>query len=195
MAEKKPKKRRDLHSRAYRRYFAAHEEIGHLDEKGRVNIERIYHGSWTVQKLPRAARIRERALLALLFVLAAAAFGLSALRELPGNSAWYLSAAHVAVFAFLLWTLSGLFNYLNDSEKLTEGEYRCGALRFRKGCVFASAALAVCALLYLLAAALFDTDRGGHLLAALLCFAGGALLLLARAIDLRVPCETFAGDE
>ena len=189
MKEEKPKKRRDLHSRAYRRYFRNHEELGHLDEKVRVSIERIYHGSWTLQKLSRAARICERALLALLYFLSAAAFVFSALRDVPGNRAWYLSAAHVAAFALLLWTLSGLFNYLNDGEKMTEGEYRCGALRFRKGCLFSGAALGLCALLYLLCAALFG--GGGHLLCAAVCL-GGAL---ARGVDLRVPCETVAGEK
>ena len=194
MAEKKPKKRRDLHSRAYRRYFQNHEELGHLDEKGRVSIERIYHGSWTVQKLPRAARIREKIFLALLYVAAAAAFIFSALREAPGNRAWFVSAAHVAVFALLLWTLSGLFNYLSDSERMTEGEYRCGALRFRKGCLFSGAALGLCALLYLLCAALYG-EAPGHLLCAAACVGGALVLLLARRIDEKVPCETIAGEE
>ena len=193
MAEKKPKKRRDLHSRAYRRYFRDHEELGHLDEKGRLSIERIYHGSWIVQKLPRAARIREKALLALLYVLAAAAFVFAALRDAPGNRAWYLSAAHLIAFAFLAWTLSGLFNYLNDGERMTAGEFRCGEWRFQKGCLFSGAALGLCALLYLLCAALLG--GGGHLLCAALCLGGALALLHARVVDLRVPCETVAGEE
>ncbi len=194
MAQKKPKKRRDLHSRAYRRYFRNHEEIGHLDEKGRLSIERVYHGSWIVQTLPREARIREKIALALLYVLAVAAFVFTALRGVPGNRAWFVSAAHVAAFALLLWTLSGLFNYLNDGEKLTEGEFRCGADRFRKGCMLSGAALGLCALLYLLCAALYGAAPG-HLLCAAACVGGALALLLARRIDEKVPCETIAGEE
>ncbi|MBQ3482387.1 MAG: hypothetical protein IJH48_08740 [Oscillospiraceae bacterium] len=188
---KSKKKPRDLHSRVYRRYFAQHEEVGHLDEKGRVSIERIYRGSWTVQLLDDAALRRERALLALLYVLAAAAFVFAALRDLPGNRTWYLSAAHVLAFAFLAWTLVGLFNYCSDGARMTVGEYRCGALRFRQGSLLSGAALGACALLYLLCAALFKTDRGGHLFCAALSLAAAALLLLARRTDLRVPCETI----
>ena len=176
MKEEKPKKRRDLHSRNYRRYFAQHEELGRLDEKGRTHIERIYRGDWTVQRLSEKELRRERALLALLYALAAAAFLFAALRELPGNRAWYLSAAHVISFAFLAWTLTGLFNYCGDGARLTVGELRCGAERFRLGSLLSAAALGLCALLYLLCAAL--------------CLLGALLLLLARRIDLRVPCET-----
>ena len=194
MAEKKPKKRRDLHSRAYRRYFTGHEEIGHLDEKGRVNIERIYHGSWIVQMLPRAARIRERAVLALLYALAAAAFLFAALRGAPGNRVWYVSAAHVIAFAFLAWTLSGLFNYCSDGERMTEGEFRCGEGRFRLGCLLGAAALGLCALLYLLCAVLLG-EAGAHLICAAGCLGGALALFGARAIDLRVPCRRLENAE
>ena len=194
MKEEKPKKRRDLHSRSYRRYFRGHEELGHLDEKGRVSIERIYRGKWIVQTLPRGARIRERITIALLYALAAAAFVAAALRGAPGNRTWYVSAAHVLSFAFLAWTLSGLFNYLNDSERMTEGEYRCGAARFCHGCLLSAATLGLCTLLYLLCAALFDADRGAHLLCAALCLGGTLALLLARRIDGAVPFETV-GEE
>ena len=195
MKEEKPKKRRDLHSRSYRRYFRGHEELGHLDEKGRVHIERVYHGKWIVQTLPRAARIRERITLALLYALAAAAFVAAALRGAPGNRSWYVSAAHVLSFALLAWTLSGLFNYLNDSERMTEGEYRCGAARFRLGCLLSAGALGLCVLLYLLCAALFSADRGAHLLCAALCLGGALALLLARRIDAAVPFETVGEEE
>ena len=137
--ERKP---RDLHSRRYRRYFAQHEEIGRLDEKGRTRIERIYRGDWTVQRLTDRERRTERALLALLYVLAAALFFFAALRELPGNRAWYLSAAHVISFAFLAWTLSGLFNYCGDGARMTVGEYASGAERFRLGSLLSAAAQA-----------------------------------------------------
>ena len=190
MKEEKPKKRRDLHSRSYRRYFRGHEEFGHLDEKGRVHIERVYHGKWIVQTRPRGARIRERITIALLYALAAAAFVAAALRGAPGNRTWYVSAAHVLSFAFLAWTLSGLFNYCGDGARMTVGEYASGAERFRLGSLLSAAALGLCALLYLLCAALFDTGRGGHLLCAALCLLGALALLLARRIDLRVPCET-----
>ena len=190
MSKTGKKKPRDLHSRHYRRYFAQHEELGRLDEKGRTHIERIYRGDWTVQRLSDKELRTERALLALLYALAAAAFFFAALRELPGNRAWYLSAAHVISFAFLAWTLTGLFNYCGDGARLTVGELRCGAERFRLGSLLSAAALGLCALLYLLCAALFDTGRGGHLLCAALCLLGALALLLARQIDLRVPCET-----
>ena len=190
MSKTPKRKPRDLHSRVYRRYFAQHEEIGHLDEKGRTRIERIYQGTWKVQRLTDSECRRERAILVLLFALATAAFLFAALRDLPGNRAWYISVGHVLSFAFLAWTLSGLFNYCNDGVRMTVGEYRCGAERFRLGCMLSSAALGMNGLLYVLCAVLYDTGAGGHVMCAALNILAAAFLLLARWTDLRVPEDT-----
>ena len=186
MREKKP---RDLHSRAFRRYFLDYEEIGRLDEKGNTKIERVYHGDWYVRTLDPQALGREKLLLAALCVLSAAAFVFAALRDLAGNRSWYLSIAHVTTFAMLLWTASGLFNYLGDGVKMTVGEARSGFLRLCRASLFASAAMGLCTLLYLLCAILDRSAAGGYLLCAAACLVGALMLFFVSQTGKRAPCE------
>ena len=184
--EKKP---RDLHSRAFRRYFLGYEEIGRLDEKGNTRIERVYNGDWYVRALDARALGREKLLLAVLCVLSAATFIFAALRDLAGNRSWYLSVAHVAAFAMLLWTASGLFNYLGDGAKMTVGEARSGFLRLCRASLFASAALGLCTLLYLICAAFDRAAVGGHLLCAAACLIGALMLFFVSRTGKRAPYE------
>lgn len=183
------KKPRDLHSRAFRRYFLDFEEIGRLDEKGNTRIERVYHGDWYVRTLDAQALGREKLLLAALCVLSAAAFVFAALRDLAGNRSWYLSVVHVASFAMLLWTASGLFNYLGDGVKMTVGEARSGFLRLCRASLFAAAALGLCTLLYLLCAVLDSAALGGYLLCAAACLIGALMLFFVSQTENRAPCE------
>ena len=196
-AEKKirEKKPRDLHSRAFRRYFLDYEEIGRLDEKGNTRIERIYHGDWHVRKMDERALLREKLLLTALCAMAAAAFVFSALRDLPGNRSWYVSVSHVLTFSTFLWMSSGLFNYLGDGPKMTVGEARSGFLRLCRAALAASAAMGLCALLYLLCAALDRETAPGSLMCAAACFAGGALLFIVSRTEKRRPCEIVRQSE
>ncbi len=174
------------HSAAYHRYFEDYAEFERVDEKGRKRIERVYQGTWYVQTLSRGARLRERLALVGLFLLSVVLFGFAALRPIEGNGKWFLTLAQFASLGLLLWTLTGLFNYLICREKMTVGEYKTGPLRFQHGCVAAVAALILCTLLYLLGALLYE-EVWQHLLCALMCLAAALPLLLANRLDANVP--------
>lgn len=196
MAEREKKKNeapgRGWHSAAYHRHFEGWAEIERRDEKGRVRIERVYRGTWYIQSLSRAQRLRERASLTALFAAALALFVYAALRPAEGNTKWFLALAQFAVIAAALFTLTGLVNYLTCRERMTVGEYKGGPVRFRRGCVAMIAALLLCVLLYLLCAFLYEALIGTHLLCALLCLAAALLLALAQRLDANVP---YANEE
>lgn len=175
------------HSAAYHRHFEDYAEIERTDEKGRTRIERVYQGLWYVQVLTREQKLRERLALALLYFAALALFVMAALRPVAGNGTWFLALAQFAVLAAALYTLTGLFNYLTGSGRMTVGEYKGGPVRFRRGCVAMIVTLLVCVLLYLLCAFLYEKGIGAHFLCAGLCLAAALLILLAQRLDANIP--------
>ena len=180
------------HSAAYHRHFEDYAEFERVDEKGRTRIERVYQGTWYVQALSRGARLRERIGLVLLFLTSAALFGWAALRSVPANGKWFVALAQFVTVILLVWTLTGLFNYLICREKMTVGEYKCGTLRFRRGCVVTIGVLILLTLLYLLCAFLYEGSILAHLLCAALSLAAALPLLLANRLDANIP---YANEE
>lgn len=183
------------HSAAYHRHFEGWAEIERRDEQGRVRIERVYRGTWYIQSLSRAQRLRERASLVVLVLAALALFVYAALRPVAGNAQWFLALGQFAVIAAALYTLTGLFNYLTCSGKMTVGEYKGGPVRFRRGGVVMIAALLLCVLLYVLCAFLYEAGIGTHLLCAALCLSAALLLALAHRLDANVPYDNEESEE
>lgn len=183
------------HSAAYHRHFEGWAEIERRDEQGHVRIERVYRGTWYIQSLSRAQRIAERAALAVLLAASLALFAIAALRPAVGNTKWFLALGQFAVIAAALYTLTGLFNYLTCSGKMTVGEYKGGPVRFRRGGVVMIAALLLCVLLYVLCAFLYEAGIGTHLLCAALCLSAALLLALAHRLDANVPYDNEESEE
>lgn len=120
------------HSRAYHDYYSGYAERYVLNENGRRCIERVYVGSYYVQKQSEGERIRTRILFFLLLALAICSFIFSASLETSANiSKGTILFQAGALLSFFFLSVA-FISYLPLRSRMLEREYRSSHQRLVK---------------------------------------------------------------
>lgn len=108
------KQKKQIHSRAYHRYFEGYEEIVIDDPKdGTPRIQRHYAGDYYIPKLTDGERIIRKLAYCILFLAAVLLFFTAASREAGLNSVWYVVVPScMSFFFFVLHMISLVWNLM-----------------------------------------------------------------------------------
>ncbi len=192
----KAKKRSGYHSSTYHRFFEDYVEtrVPKANGKG-TKILRVYRGFYYQQDIADMHRVRNRVLLALLYMIAVAFFLLSSLHATSGSIAWLLNISLFLSFIGLFWMLYILIYYMITPRKMTVGCYRATSKPLVRSGRLTAAALGVSALLQLLDSFL-QTEKS--LVAGLLCSAGfivsGTAVFILAMLEYRIPYKKIRSE-
>ena len=119
------KQKKQIHSRAYHRYFEGYEEIVIDDPKdGTPRIQRHYAGDYYKPKLTEKERVIRKVMYCAFFLIAAALFFFAASRDAGFNSVWYVVVPScMSFFFFVLHAISLVWNLMAPA-KMEIREYR-----------------------------------------------------------------------
>lgn len=181
-------------SAAYQRHFEGFNSIEEKDARGNVHSVRVYTGTWYEPDLSGKQCVFLKIAYTLIWIFCAADLMFFSTRQIAVNTTWYCALSQAAIAGSLLWTLTGLVNYLILPHRRTIGEWRSSNGTLKKSTIAATAVFGlsfIINLVYLL----FYIDRFGmQLLCILACFAGTLLMFLWNRLESNVTYIEVPGD-
>lgn len=182
-------------SSSYHRHFEGYSEYEVTDEKGVTRIRRIYTGMYYISELDRKQLVLHCLIQSTLWIAAWVLLIFGASRQGAGNSTWYVGLCQAADIAALIWTGSGLFNYLIASSKMTVGEWRSSVQRVKHGCICALAAMAATGVMTVLDLILTEKGVAEHLLSTACYLLASLCMVTMRIIERRIVYKRVPSTE
>lgn len=143
-------------SRAYHRYFEDYAERQIIDPNGVPVTDRVYVGKYYKVKLPDPALKRQRVVICLLYLAAAAAFALGGTRAVV-SAVGYVAVLTMAALISLIWLAIPVFYRLTVPREMEIRSWRDSSQNLKRVSLGAAICLFICGL-GMLSGALFLAD-------------------------------------
>ncbi len=115
---------KEVHSRAYHRYFEDYAEKKIETDDGEVKMLRVYVGKYYRQDISDRARILRKTLYAAIYVIMFALFIIAGTRSIGSNSTRYIFCSMAISFLALLWLALPIFFYVTAKREMEIRSYR-----------------------------------------------------------------------
>lgn len=181
------------HSRAYHRFFAGYTEVKKVKQGGLgYTIDRVYTGQYYHRLMGRRKSLVVKLLYAAMTAAAAALFISASITQVESNGVWYVVLPEAASIAALVWTCTGVGNYLLGPERMTVYEYRSSSGRIKRASLCALAAFCLAALTSALWLALHAVPASifrESVSCIVKLLGGGALFLMLNRVECAIKYE------
>ncbi len=182
------------HSDYYHKYFRGYTEIRHLNEKGRITIERLYTQPWIISGLTTSQYWLVRVLFLILTVAAAVLFLIGLGSNVIANYSWQVAAPGYITIILLFLLVVSTLAYIFVERKMTLWGHTSSTIKLRRFSLLSAIGQGVTAIVQAVMAFVIAVDVKETLFCSLAIVIGALCALVIYIIEGKLPYKEIPND-